>query len=226
MFAFVHSGLHAGRRYESRVSARRETGRCAGCPSRKLHPCSELAPLPDLAQCACGIYIPSFSLMRPLSGGSRRSCSRSSSRRLRWFGHFSGVSLRWLSRTLLSGSSSPCSSAGVKALVCAHLIGPSGSGCRSSGLTGGRSSSACNRKMYRENPLWGAPRILSELQILGFSVSESTISRYMLRIRKSPSQISRRPTTTHPANPPEDASSSHWLAPRRNSIATQSRSIL
>jgi hypothetical protein len=35
--------------------------------------------------------------------------------------------------------------------------------------------------MSRENPLWGAPRIHSELLMLGFEVSESTVGRYMLK---------------------------------------------
>jgi Homeodomain-like domain len=37
------------------------------------------------------------------------------------------------------------------------------------------------RRMSRENPLWGAPRIHSELLMLGFEVSESTVGRYMLK---------------------------------------------
>ena len=53
------------------------------------------------------------------------------------------------------------------------------------------------RRMCRENPLWGAPRILSELQILGVSVSESTVSRYMPRVRKPPSQTRRTFLTNH-----------------------------
>jgi transposase InsO family protein len=38
------------------------------------------------------------------------------------------------------------------------------------------------RRMAREND-WGAPRILSELQKLGFVVSETTVSRYVRRFR-------------------------------------------
>ena len=34
-------------------------------------------------------------------------------------------------------------------------------------------------RMARENFLWGAPRIHGELQMLGFSVSQATVSRYM-----------------------------------------------
>ena len=39
-------------------------------------------------------------------------------------------------------------------------------------------------RMVRENH-WGSPRILSELQKLGFVVSESTVSRYVRRLRDS-----------------------------------------
>jgi putative transposase len=44
------------------------------------------------------------------------------------------------------------------------------------------------RRMARENPTWGAPRIQSELALLGFTVAESTVGRYMARHRKPPSQ--------------------------------------
>ena len=37
------------------------------------------------------------------------------------------------------------------------------------------------RRMNRENPLWGAPRIHGELLKLGFEVAESTVSKYMIR---------------------------------------------
>src|ERR1700686_1121611 len=43
------------------------------------------------------------------------------------------------------------------------------------------------RRMSRENPLWGAPRIHGELLMLGIEVAESTVGRYMVR-RRSPSQ--------------------------------------
>jgi transposase InsO family protein len=42
--------------------------------------------------------------------------------------------------------------------------------------------------MNRENPLWGAPRIHGELQMLGIEIAESTVSRYMCRRRQPPSQ--------------------------------------
>ena len=47
------------------------------------------------------------------------------------------------------------------------------------------------RRMSRENPTWGAPRILSELLLLGYSVAESTAAKYMVRISKPPSQTWR-----------------------------------
>jgi putative transposase len=42
--------------------------------------------------------------------------------------------------------------------------------------------------MCRENPTWGAPRIQSELRLLGYEVAESTVAKYMSRPRKPPSQ--------------------------------------
>jgi transposase InsO family protein len=45
--------------------------------------------------------------------------------------------------------------------------------------------------MCQENPLWGAPRIHGELLKLGFDVSERTVSRYILRHPKPPSQTWR-----------------------------------
>jgi hypothetical protein len=43
------------------------------------------------------------------------------------------------------------------------------------------------RRMSRENPLWGAPRIDGEIQ-LGFEVAQSTVSKYMIRPPRPPSQ--------------------------------------
>ena len=45
--------------------------------------------------------------------------------------------------------------------------------------------------MATANPLWGAPRVHGELLKLGLDVSESTVSRYMPRTRKPPSQTWR-----------------------------------
>ena len=47
------------------------------------------------------------------------------------------------------------------------------------------------RRMSRENPLWGAPRIHGELRMLGFDVSEAAVSKYMPRHPKPPSQTWR-----------------------------------
>jgi hypothetical protein len=44
------------------------------------------------------------------------------------------------------------------------------------------------RRMCEENALWGAPRIHGELLKLGFDVAQSTVSKYMLRARRPPSQ--------------------------------------
>jgi putative transposase len=47
------------------------------------------------------------------------------------------------------------------------------------------------RRLCRENPTWGAPRIHSELELLGYKVSETTVDKYMIRHRKLPSQTWR-----------------------------------
>ena len=47
------------------------------------------------------------------------------------------------------------------------------------------------RRMSRANPLWGAPRIHGELLKLGLTVSQATVSQYMLRPRRPPSQAWR-----------------------------------
>ena len=44
------------------------------------------------------------------------------------------------------------------------------------------------RRMSKENPLWGAPRIHGELLMLGITVAESTVARYMARRQGPPSQ--------------------------------------
>jgi transposase InsO family protein len=43
------------------------------------------------------------------------------------------------------------------------------------------------RKMATANPLWGAPRVHGELLKLGLEISESTVSRWMPKSRKTPS---------------------------------------
>src|SRR5438477_1663841 len=47
------------------------------------------------------------------------------------------------------------------------------------------------RKMCRENPGWGAPRIHGELLKLGIDIGQSSVSKYMVRCRKPPSQTWR-----------------------------------
>jgi putative transposase len=44
------------------------------------------------------------------------------------------------------------------------------------------------RKMSRENPLWGAPRIHGELLKLGIDIGETSVGKYIVRRRKPPSQ--------------------------------------
>ncbi len=43
-------------------------------------------------------------------------------------------------------------------------------------------------RMNRENPLWGASRIHGELLMLGFEVAQSTVSKYMMKPSRPPSQ--------------------------------------
>jgi hypothetical protein len=47
------------------------------------------------------------------------------------------------------------------------------------------------RKMCRENPGWGAPRIHGELLRLGINIAESSVSKYMLLFPKPPTQTWR-----------------------------------
>ncbi len=45
------------------------------------------------------------------------------------------------------------------------------------------------RRLARENPLWGAPRVHSEVKLLGYDVAPSTVSKYMRLVRlPNPSQ--------------------------------------
>ena len=46
-------------------------------------------------------------------------------------------------------------------------------------------------QMVAENPTWGAPRIHGELLMLGFDVSERTISRWMKRTQRTPDPAKR-----------------------------------
>jgi hypothetical protein len=44
------------------------------------------------------------------------------------------------------------------------------------------------RRMSKDNPLWGTPRIHGELLMLGIEVAQSTVARYMTRRQQPPSQ--------------------------------------
>ena len=46
-------------------------------------------------------------------------------------------------------------------------------------------------RMVAENPTWGAPRIHGELRMLGFELSERTISRWMKRAPRDPDRAKR-----------------------------------
>ncbi len=56
------------------------------------------------------------------------------------------------------------------------------------------------RRMSRANPLWGAPRIHGELQKLGIELAQATVSKYMVRHRKPPSQTWRTFLDNHIGN--------------------------
>ena len=47
------------------------------------------------------------------------------------------------------------------------------------------------RRLTRENPLWGAPRVHGELLKLGIDVGETSVGKYLVRHRKPPSQTWR-----------------------------------
>ena len=51
--------------------------------------------------------------------------------------------------------------------------------------------------MSQANPLWGAPRIHGELLKLGIAVAQSTVTQYLPRRRKPPSQTWRTFLTNH-----------------------------
>jgi putative transposase len=56
------------------------------------------------------------------------------------------------------------------------------------------------RSMSRDNALWGAPRIHGELMKLGIEIGETTVSKYMVRNRKPPSQSWRIFLKNHARN--------------------------
>jgi hypothetical protein len=47
------------------------------------------------------------------------------------------------------------------------------------------------RRMSKENPGWGAPRLHGELLKLGINIGETSVSKYLVRSRKPPSQTWR-----------------------------------
>jgi len=53
--------------------------------------------------------------------------------------------------------------------------------------------------MSKNNPLWGAPRIHGELLKLGVEISQSTVSKYMIRRQGPPSQTWRTFLRNHAA---------------------------
>jgi hypothetical protein len=68
------------------------------------------------------------------------------------------------------------------------------------------------RKMNRENPLWGAPRIHGELLKLGIDIGQTSVGKYIVPRRQPPSQTWRTFLENH-ANP---GRTSHWPRTRRN----------
>ena len=83
------------------------------------------------------------------------------------------------------------------------------------------------RRMASDNPLWGAPRIHGELQMLGFDVSERTVARCMPRrppyrpgsvsSPEKPSLSMRRPdfsssTATRSSESTSSVSSTHFVS--------------
>ena len=56
------------------------------------------------------------------------------------------------------------------------------------------------RRMSRENPLWGAPRIHGELLKLGIDIGETSVGKYMARGSKPPSQTWRTFLENHIKN--------------------------
>ena len=53
------------------------------------------------------------------------------------------------------------------------------------------------RTLSREYPLWGAPRIHGELLKLGIEIGETSVSKYLVRRRKPPSQTGRTLLENH-----------------------------
>jgi len=53
------------------------------------------------------------------------------------------------------------------------------------------------RRMSRDNPTWGAPRIRAELRLIGLNVAASTVARYMIKKHKPPSPTWRSFLSNH-----------------------------
>ena len=53
------------------------------------------------------------------------------------------------------------------------------------------------RTMSQANPTWGAPRIHGELLKLGIEIGESSVTKYLVRTRRPPSQSWRTFLTNH-----------------------------
>ena len=66
------------------------------------------------------------------------------------------------------------------------------------------------RRMSIENPLWGAPRIHGELLKLGFEAAQSSVAKYMVKRRGSPSQAWRTFLRNHA---PDIAAMDLFVAP-------------
>jgi putative transposase len=56
------------------------------------------------------------------------------------------------------------------------------------------------RTMSHENPLWGAPKLHGELLKLGIEIGETSVSKYMVRRRRPPSQTWRTFLDNHVKN--------------------------
>ncbi len=53
------------------------------------------------------------------------------------------------------------------------------------------------RRMSKANPLWGSPRIVGELEKIGITIAKSTVEKYMVRKRESPSPTWRAFLSNH-----------------------------
>jgi putative transposase len=87
---------------------------------------------------------------------------------IRW--HRTGFKLFWTWKSRRNGPGRPAVAPEVRALI---------------------------RRMSKSNPLWGAPRIHGELQKLGVEISQATVSKYMVRPRRPPSQTWRAFLANH-----------------------------